>query len=38
VLPASVIAEAIEQHIHLWLDAKQWKQRGTEIERARVLL
>lgn len=38
VLPASVIEEAIEDHIRSWLDAKLWKQREREIERARKLL
>jgi hypothetical protein len=38
VLPASVIEQAIDDDIHLWLNNKQWKRRGREIERARQLL
>ena len=38
VLPAAVIEHAIEDDIRSWLDAKRWKQRNAEIERARTLL
>ena len=38
VLPAAVIGAAIDANIESWLDAKQWKRRSTEIERARLLL
>jgi hypothetical protein len=38
VLPASVIAEAIDEDVRSWLDAKKWEQREAEIERARQLL
>jgi hypothetical protein len=38
VLPAAVIETAIEDNIMKWLDAKRWKQRDAEIERARKLL
>lgn len=38
VLPASVIEEALNTDVCSWLDAKQWKQRHAEIERARKLL
>jgi hypothetical protein len=38
VLPAAVIAAAIDAEIESWLDIKQWKRRSTEIERARSLL
>ena len=38
VLPASVIEQAIDEDIRSWLDAKAWKQRAAEIERARKLL
>jgi hypothetical protein len=38
VLPASVIEEALEDHIRSWLDAKLLARRDAEIERARALL
>ena len=38
VLPASVIEQAIDDHIRSWLDAKLWARRDAEIERARALL
>ena len=38
VLPASVIEQAIDEDIRSWLDAKAWKRRAAEIERARKLL
>jgi hypothetical protein len=38
VLSAAVIEDAIDQHVRSWLDAKRWKQRDAEIERARRLL
>ena len=38
VLPASVIEQAIDDHIRSWLDAKLWARRNAEIERARALL
>jgi hypothetical protein len=38
VLPASVIDQAIDDHIGSWLDAELWARRDAEIERARALL
>jgi hypothetical protein len=38
VLPASVIEEALEDHIRSWLDAKLLARRDAEIERHRALL
>jgi hypothetical protein len=38
VLPASVIEDAVDDHVRSWFDAKRWKQRNIEIERARLLL
>ena len=38
VLPTSVIEEALDSHIRAWFDAKLWKRRDAEIERARALL
>ena len=38
VLPGAVIEEEIGNHIRSWLDAKLWKRRHAEIERARELL
>jgi hypothetical protein len=38
MLPASVIEEALEDHIRSWLDAKLLARRDAEIERDRALL
>ena len=38
VLPAAVIEDAINSDIQSWYDAKLWKRRSAEIERARSLL
>jgi hypothetical protein len=38
VLPADVIAEAIDDHIHSWLNHGVWNQRLEEIKRAKKLL
>ena len=38
ILPASVIEEALEDHIRSWLDVKLRARRDAEIERARALL
>ena len=38
ILPASVIEQALDDHIRSWRDAKLWARRGVEIERARALL
>jgi hypothetical protein len=38
VLPTTVIAQALDAHIHSWLDANAWRRRHREIERARALL
>ena len=38
ILPASVIERAIDTDIRSWFDAKLWKRRDAEIERARALL
>lgn len=38
VLSAETIRQAIDDHIRSWLDAKLWKRRDAEIERARSLL
>jgi hypothetical protein len=38
ILPAAVIEQALDAHIHGWLDVPQWDQRDAEIERARALL
>ena len=38
VLPANVIAAAIDAQVRGWLNAKLWKRRAAEIERARKLL
>ena len=38
MLPASVIEQAIDEDIRSWINAKAWKQRAAEIERARKLL
>jgi hypothetical protein len=38
VLPATVIEEALNDHIQSWLDAQMWERRNAEIERARNLL
>jgi len=33
-----VIEQALEAHIRSWLDARLWRQREREIERARILI
>jgi len=38
ILPGAVIEQALNDHIHGWLNARQWNQRDAEIERARKLL
>jgi hypothetical protein len=38
VLPGAVIAQTLDADIRSWLNAKLWKRRNTEIERARALL
>jgi hypothetical protein len=38
VLPAAVIRQALDRDIRTWLNAKLWRQRDAEIERARALL
>ena len=38
VLPASVIEQALDNHIRSWRDANLWRRRDAEIERARKLL
>jgi hypothetical protein len=38
VLPAAVIEQALEVHIHTWLDQRLWQQRDREIERVRTLI
>jgi hypothetical protein len=38
VLPAAVIAQALDHDIRSWIDAEAWQRRDTEIERARALL
>jgi hypothetical protein len=38
ILPAATIQQALDNHIGSWLDAKAWKTRDAEIERARRLL
>jgi hypothetical protein len=38
VLPATIIEDAVEDHIRSWLDAKRWGQRAADIARARELL
>jgi hypothetical protein len=38
ILPAATIRQALDRHIGSWLDAKLWKRRAAEIERARALL
>ena len=38
ILPATVIEQVLEAHIHTWLDQRLWRQRDREIERARTLI
>jgi hypothetical protein len=38
ILPASVIEQALNDHVRAWLDARLWQRRAAEIERARALL
>jgi hypothetical protein len=38
ILPAAVIEQALDRHIHTWLDQRLWRQREREIERARILI
>src|SRR5262249_32001171 len=38
ILPATVIAQAIDDHIASWLDVVLWDRRAREIEQARSLL
>jgi len=38
VLPAAMIAQALDDAVTSWLDAKRWRRREVEIERARALL
>ena len=38
VLPAAVIAQALDHDIRSWIDAEAWQRRDTEIELARALL
>jgi len=38
VLPAAIIRQALDDHIHTWLNARLWERRDREVERARELL
>ena len=38
ILPAAVIARALDAEIQAWLDQRLWRQRDREIERARALI
>jgi len=38
ILPAAVIEQALERHLHSWLDERLCRQRDREIERARALI
>jgi hypothetical protein len=38
VLPASAIAQTIDEEIRSWLDEEKWTRRADEIERTRALL
>ena len=38
ILPATVIEQELDAHIHSWLDERLWRQRDREIERARALI
>ena len=38
ILPATVIEQELDAHIHSWLDERLWRQRDREIERARTLI
>jgi hypothetical protein len=38
ILPATVIEQALDDHVRGWLDGKLWRRRDAEIERARSLL
>jgi hypothetical protein len=38
ILPATVIEQALNAEIRLWLDQRLWRQRDREIERARTLI
>jgi len=36
ILPATVIEQELDAHIHSWRDERLWRQRDREIERARA--
>jgi hypothetical protein len=38
VLPPAIIRQALDHHIHTWLNHKLWQRRDSEIERTRSLL
>ena len=38
ILPATVIRQALDDHVWSWLDERLWRQREREIEQARKLL
>ena len=38
ILPATVIEQELDAHIHSWRDERLWRQRDREIERARTLI
>ena len=38
ILPATVIEQELDAHLHSWLNERLWRQRDREIERARALI